>query len=160
MLRYRLTKRSAVLALIAVLTLTAGAIAYWTAGGSGTGSGSAASSQQALTVQQTTTLTPMYPGDSPQTLSGNFDNPNPGPVRVGTVTASISSVTKAAGAPTGTCDATDFTLANPVMSVNAEIPSGNAQGSWTGATIQFNDKPSTNQDACKGATVHLSYAAS
>lgn len=101
----------------------------------------------------------MYPGDSAQTLSGNFNNPNPGLAYVGTVTASISSVTKAAGAPAGTCDATDFTLANAAMTVNAEVPTGNAKGSWSGATIKFNNK-ATNQDACKGATVNLAYAIS
>jgi hypothetical protein len=73
------------------------------------------------------------------------------------VTVSISSVTKAGGAPAGTCDATDYTLANAAMTVNADVPAGNGTGSWTGATIQFNNKPATNQDACKGATVNLAY---
>jgi predicted metal-binding membrane protein len=150
-------KRSLILAVVAVLALTAGAVAYWTASGAGTGTGDAAGAQQALTVNQTTTLDPMYPGDSPQLLSGNFDNPNPGPIRVGTVTVSIASITKAAGAVAGTCDATDFTLADAVMTVNAEVPSGNGKGSWTGATIKFNNKAGANQDACKGATVNLSY---
>ena len=150
-------KRGTVLAVIGVLLIATGAVAYWTAGGSGTGSGSAAGTQTGLTANQTTTLTAMYPGDSAQTLSGNFDNPNSGPIHVATVTASISSVAKAAGAPAGTCDATDFTLASATMTVNAEVPAGNAQGAWTGATIKFNNK-SSNQDACKGATVNLSYA--
>jgi len=156
---FKTRKRSVVLALVAMLALTAGAVAYWTAGGSGTGSGDAAGAQQALTVNQTTTLAAMYPGDSAQTLSGNFDNPNDGPIHVGTVTASIASVTKAAGAVAGTCDATDFTLANAAMTVNAQVPSGTAEGSWTGATIKFNNK-ATNQDACKGATVNLAYTIS
>ena len=43
------------------------------------------------------------------------------------------------------------------MSVNAEVAAGTAKGSFTGATIRFNDK-ATNQDACKGATVGLAYA--
>jgi hypothetical protein len=152
-------KRSLLLALVAVLALTAGAIAYWTAGGSGTGSGSAAGAQTPLTVNQTTTLAAMYPGDTAQTISGNFDNPNSGPIYVGTVTASIASVTKAVGAVAGTCDATDFTLANAAMTVGAEVPSGTAKGSWSGATIKFNNK-AANQDQCKGATVSLAYTIS
>lgn len=60
-----------------------------------------------MTINQTPTLTGMYPGDSGQTLSGDFDNFNSGPVRVATVTASIGSVTEAVGAPAGTCNATD-----------------------------------------------------
>lgn len=159
MFQFLKKKRTLVLAAVAVLALTGGAIAYWTAGGAGTGSGSAASGQQGLVVNQTTTLSAMYPGDSAQTLSGNFDNPNPGPSRVGTVTVSIGSVTKATGAVAGTCDASDFTVANATMTVNAEVPSGNAQGAWTGATIKFNNKAGANQDQCKGATVSLSYSA-
>jgi hypothetical protein len=153
-------KRGVVLGIVVALSLAAAALAYWTAGGSGSGSASAAGAQSALTANQTTTLTAMYPGDSAQTITGNFDNPNSGPVYVSTVTVSIASVTKASGAPAGTCDATDFTLASAAMTVNAEIPTGSAKGSWTGATLKFNDKTATNQDACKGATVSLSYAIS
>ncbi len=42
------------------------------------------------------------------------------------------------------------------MNVDAEVPAGTSQGSWSGATIKFNNK-ATNQDACKGATVNLAY---
>jgi phage-related minor tail protein len=147
------SKRTILGGMAAVLVVAAAAYAYWTAGGSGTGSASAGTTS-ALTVNQTSTLNPMYPGDSPQTLSGNFDNTNSGPIHVDTVTASISSVTAS-----GTCDATDFTLANAAMTVNANVPAGSAQGSWSGATIKFNNK-ATNQDGCKNATVHLSYAIS
>jgi hypothetical protein len=153
-------KISVGLAAVAALAVAGVSFAYWTAGGSGTGSASAANAQSALTVNQTTTLTAMYPGDSAQTISGNFDNPNSGPIYVTTVTAAVASVTKAAGAVAGACDATDFTLANAVMNVNAEesaTAAGAHTGSWTGATLKFNDKTSTIQDACKGATVNLSY---
>jgi hypothetical protein len=145
------------LGLILALAVAGGAYAYWTAGGSGTGSGTAATGTTPVTAVQTTTLTPFYPGDSAQTISGNFTNTNSGPVYVSTVTVSISGVTKATGAPAGTCDPTDFTLASTAMTVNAQIPVGSAQGAFTGATIKFNNK-ATNQDACKGATVALAYA--
>ena len=72
------------------------------------------------------------------------------------VTASIASVTQAVGA-VGTCDATDYTLGTPAMTVNAEVPNGNGVGAFSGATIQFKDKPLVNQDGCKGATVNLQY---
>ena len=151
-------RRSLVLAVSAVLILSAGAYAYWTAGGSGTGSG-AAGTTAALTVNQSTSLTAMYPGDTAQTISGTFGNTNSGPIHVTTVTAAISGVAKAGGAPAGTCDATDFTLANAAMTVNAEVAVGDPVGAWTGATIKFNNKGS-NQDACKLATVSLSYTIS
>lgn len=145
-------------ALLALLAFSGIAYAYWSAGGAGTGTAQAAAGTTPVVVVQTTVLTAMFPGDSAQTISGNFNNPNAGPVYVTTVTASISSVVKAGGAPAGTCDATDFTLATATMTVNTEIPAGNAKGAWTGATIKFNDKGAVNQDACKGATVNLGYS--
>ena len=132
------------------------AYAYWSAGGSGSGS-AAAGTTVALVANQTSTITGMGPGDAAQTLSGNFNNPNDGPTYVTSVTASIGSVAKAAGAPAGTCSASDFTLANAVMPVAAQVPAGNNQGAWTGATIKFNNSATVNQDACKGATVTVAY---
>ena len=155
---FRHKRKSLLIALLLVAVTGGIAFAYWTTGGSGTGTASTGTAAN-ITVVQTSTVTGMRPGDSAQTLSGNFNNGNAGPVYVGTVTASISSVTKAGGAPAGTCDATDYTLANAAMTVNAEVPAGNAQGSWTGATIKFNNK-ATNQDACQGATVNLAYTIS
>ena len=147
-----------------ILWLTAGlmlvgggvAFAYWTVGGSGTGTAATGTTSNILPVQ-TSTVTDMHPGDTAQTLTGNFTNGDEGPVYVGTVTASIDSITLAASAAPGTCDATDYILANAVMNVDAEVPVGFRQGAWSGATIKFNDKPTTNQDACKGAIVNLAY---
>lgn len=144
------------LAVVALALASGVAYAYWTANGTGTGTGAAAAGTGNVTVVQTTVLTAMFPGDTVQTISGNFNNPNSGPVYITTVTASITSVTKAGGAPAGTCDPSDFTLAGNVMTVNASIPAG-VGGAWTGATIHFNNKV-TIQDACKGATVNLGYA--
>jgi hypothetical protein len=154
----KFSKRSIALSLAVALIAAVAAVAYWTSGGTGSGSASAGTTAN-ITVNQTTVLTAMYPGDTPQTISGNFSNTNAGPVYVGTVTAAISGVTKAGTAPAGTCDASDFTLANPAMTVAAQVPSGPGTGAWTGATIKFNNK-ATNQDACKGATVALSYTIS
>jgi hypothetical protein len=154
----KIKRRTKVLALTAALVMAGGAaFAWWTAGGSGTGSATTGN-VSALTVVQTSTITGLAPGSSAQTLTGNFNNPNSGPVYVASVTVSISSVVKAGGAPAGTCDSTDYTLSNTTMTVGAEVPTGNAQGSWTGATLAFNNKAS-NQDACKGATVNLAYTA-
>ena len=157
---FKMNKRRGIaLGVILALAIAGGAFAYWTAGGSGTGGAAAASGPSTLNANQTTVLTPMYPGDSPQTINGNFDNSNSGPIFVNSVTVAISSVTKAVGAPAGTCDATDFTLTGATMAVNASVPVGTGVGSFGGATIQFNNKP-TNQDACKGATVSLAYTIS
>lgn len=150
-------KRSAIGVVAVILLLVGGAYAYWTISGSGTGSATTGD-VTAITVNQITELDPMYPGDSAQTISGDFTNANAGPVYVGTVTASIDSVTQAEGA-VGTCTAADYTLTGAAMTVNAEVASGTDVGTWTGATLQFNNT-ATNQDGCKGATVNLAYAIS
>lgn len=144
----------------AAILLSAGAgaaFAYWTAGGTGTGTAEVGTNV-AISAVQTSTVTAMGPGDGPQSLNGTFLNANDGPLYVTSVTASISSVTKAVGAPAGTCDATDFTLTGAVMTVDAEALADDTS-TWTGATIQFNNK-ATNQDACKLATVNIAYAIS
>jgi hypothetical protein len=152
-------KRTAKVAVLVAGLLVVGgaAFAWWTAGGSGTGTATTGT-VTGLTVVQTSTISGLAPGVAAQTLSGNFDNSNSGPVYVATVTAAITSVTDTNGDPIVGCDATDYTLANAVMTVGAEVPAGNAQGSWTGATLAFNDKGS-NQDPCKLAVVHLGYTA-
>ncbi len=155
----KITKKRVLTALsvVGVLAVAAISYAYWTAGGSGDGTATAGSTA-GITVNQTPVLDAMYPGDSAQTLSGDFTNTNDGPAYVGTVTASIDSVVKADDAPAGTCAAGDFTLDHAVMTVNAQVPSGENTGSWSDSTIQFNNKADINQDSCKGATVNLHYA--
>jgi hypothetical protein len=150
-------KKTAIVAGLVLAVAGAGAAyAYWTAGGSGTGSASTGTTT-GITVNQTSTVSDMRPGDSPQTLSGDFTNTNDGPVYVTSVVASIGDVTKAQGAPAGTCTADDYTLANATMTVGTEVASGTNVGDWTGATIQFNNT-AANQDACKGATVAINYS--
>ena len=163
-MKLQFKKRRFLPAALAILVLVVGsgvAYAYWTAGGTGGGSAKAADSVSNVTVNQTTVLTPMFPGDTAQTISGNFTNTNAAPTYVTTVTASIASVTKAGGAVAGVCDSTDFTLGTPVVTVAALIPVGSPEitVTWTGPTLHFNNK-ATNQDACKGATVALTYTIS
>jgi hypothetical protein len=154
-------KRIAAIAILTTILVgggAAGAYAYWSTGGSGSGSATTGTSTN-ITAVQTSSVAGLAPGSTAQTLSGNFTNTNSGPVYVTSVTASISLVTKAGSAPAGTCDASDYTLTGANMTVGAQVAAGTAVGSWTGATLAFNNK-ATNQDACKGATVTLSYAIS
>ena len=114
-------------ALVALLALSGVALAYWTATGAGTGTAAAAAGTTPLVVKQVTAVNNLHPGDSAQTISGNFDNTNAGPVYVTTVTASISSVTKGGVTAVG-CDASDFTLSPTTATVNAEVPVGRSIG--------------------------------
>jgi hypothetical protein len=148
----KLARRTTLLAVgAAVVVASAGvAYAYWTTTGSGTGSAGTGTSSS-VTVKQTSTVSDMAPGVAPQELSGNFDNGNPGPVYVHSVTAAVT------GTSDPGCTAADFTVVQPNV-VDAEVPAGDAQGSWSGGWIAFNNDPDRNQDACKGVTVDLSYS--
>lgn len=151
--------RKMTVAVVGAVILVAGAgvaFAYWTAGGSGSGTASTGASAE-ITVVQTSAVTAMAPGVDPQALSGNFNNANEGPVYVTSVTASIGSVTPVGA---GTCTADDYVLTGAVMTVDAEVPAGDAQGEWGGATIAFDNDPAVNQDGCQGATVTLAYVVS
>lgn len=153
----RFTKKAAAVTTGALIVLAGSgvAFAYWTGGGSGTGT-AATGTSSTLTVNQTSTLTAMHPGDSPQTLSGNFDNASSGPVHVASVTVAISSVTVGGVAATG-CSAADYTLTGATMAAVQDVPVGTGVGTWSGATIQFHNT-TANQDACQGATVNLAYS--
>jgi hypothetical protein len=127
------------------------AFAYWTNTGTGTGEATTGSNES-IVVNQTSTVTDLAPGLPAQTLSGNFDNPNDGPVYVTSVTATVTGTDQAG------CDASDYTIAGSAP-VNQQVPAGDGVGSWSGLTIQFNNKPAVNQDACKNAVVSIAYAA-
>ena len=147
----------------AAVLLTGGgaAYAYWTAGGSGSGTADTATSSS-IEVEQTSNISGLRPLGDPQPLSGVFNNVNGSPVFVTSVTVSIGAVTKALNAPAGVCTAADYTLTGTVMAVGEEVAAGVNQGSWSGATIAFNNNRGgapVNQDACKGASVLLSYTA-
>jgi hypothetical protein len=132
------------------------AYAYWSAGGTGNGTGATGTST-ALTVDQTTVLTAMFPGDAAQTLSGTFTNASSGTVHVASVTASLFSVTDSVGGAVSVgCSVADYTLANATMAALQEVAVGTG-GTWTGATVQFNNT-TANQDACKGKTLNIHYA--
>jgi len=150
------TKITAALGGAALTVATAGAAyAYWTTSGNGTGSAPTSAGAASLEIAQTSVLSNMYPGDSAQTISGTVKNTAVNSAYVTKVVASIASVTPVG---TGTCDASDYTLATPDMAVGQDVASGSTV-TFSGATIKFNNK-ATNQDGCKGATVNLAYAAS
>jgi len=152
-------KRTAVVAtgLALVLATAAIAFAYWTQSGSGSGSASTGDTT-AITVNQTSAVTGLYPGGPAEPLSGDFDNPNDGPIFVHQVAAVLSSVSGGAqDSSLPACTTADFALTGSPVTVDTEIASGNGVGSWSGMTIRLLDT-SANQDNCKNATVHITYS--
>jgi hypothetical protein len=147
--------RKTVALIVGVVMILAGAgvaLAYWTNTGSGRGTATTGTNSP-ITVNQTSSVTAMAPGVAAQPLSGDFTNTNSGPVFVAAVTATVT------GTDVVGCDDTDYTIAGRAA-VNAEVPVGTNVGTWTGLTIAFNNQTGINQDACKGATVSIVYAAS
>jgi hypothetical protein len=109
-------------------------------------------------VNQTSSVTGMYPGQSAQTLAGNFTNNNPGPTFVAAVTATGYTIDATHVTAGCTVVGGNYTLGG-TATVGADVPAGANQGAWTGLTITMNNLV-TNQDACKGATVTITYASS
>ena len=150
----RKTAMSSVLVLVA-LSVAGIASAYWTTGGSGSGSATAGTTAS-VTVTQTGTPAGLYPGGS-AALSGKFNNTNPGSVRIAAVTAAVTAFSSVANDGTKpACTQADFSITG-TATVNAEIPTGNGVGSWSGLTLNMIDNAGANQENCKNITVPITY---
>jgi hypothetical protein len=159
----RTTKKTLVGTIATALLLAGGGIAfaYWTNTGAGEGTGTTGNGTGTVTVNQTSSITGLYPGAAAQTLSGNFTNTNPGPAYVAAVTATgytIDGTHVTAG-----CLVADghYTLGGTAVVTGHDVAVGSpaAGSSWTGLTITMNDL-GTNQDFCKGAILTITYASS
>jgi hypothetical protein len=131
------------------------AFAYWTSSGSGSGTAGTGTGTSNLVITQTSIIIGLAPGAPAQTITGTVQNNATNSAYVTSVTASISGVVKAVGAPAGTCTAADYTLSNATMNVATDVAAGGSVN-FTGATLAFNNT-AVNQDGCKGATVNLAY---
>jgi hypothetical protein len=131
-------------ALILALVGALSAYAYWTANGSGSGAATATTTTDNLTISSVP-VTGAAPGlSTPVTVT--VSNPNTYSVGVGTVSAVVA--TSVAG-----CLAADFTFPDTVL--NTTIA---ALGSTSFVqNLDFADT-AVSQDACKGASVTLTYA--
>ena len=106
-----------------------------------------------LTITQTSVIEGLAPDQAPQDITGRVLNRADDDTYIVAVEVSISSVVKAAGAASGTCDSSDYVLLNPRMPINQALGPF-ASVDFSGASIGFEDA-ATNQDACKSATVNL-----
>lgn len=149
--RRRLTM---IAALIGAMSLAAIAYAYWSATGSGSGAGVTADpGAQTVTINQTSASSGLYPGSS-VALSGHFDNAAANAVHVNSISATVTGTDKPG------CDAADYSISGtPTIAGGGNVPSGSGVGGWSGLTLSMANTAS-NQDACKGATVSISYSAS
>jgi hypothetical protein len=109
-----------------------------------------------LRIVQTSTMSGLAPGRAPDAITGLVTNNGTEETRIVAILVSIASVTTAPGAAAGTCDASDFTLLDPLMLIGVTLPPGGST-TFGGASIGFRNGPMV-QNACKGATVGLAYA--
>jgi hypothetical protein len=138
-----------VLAVAGLLALVGGtAFAFWTQSGSGSGSASTGTTH-AITITSDP-ISGLAPGVAPVGLTGSFNNPSDGAVRVHSISVAITSVTGGAGS----CTADDYTF-TPNFVLDVDAPAGSS--TWQGGTIGFANSPTLNQDGCKGAIVHLGF---
>lgn len=155
----RFTKKQYLVAGVAAALIagTAGAaLAYWTQGGTGSGTG-ATGTTNGITVNQTSTVSGMYPGSTPQALSGNFDNPNSGGVTISSVTAVVSSITGGTADNTKPdCTPADFAITG--TAAGSTVPTGTGVGTWSGLSLQLLNT-AANQDNCKNAVANITYTA-
>jgi len=148
----RFTKKTKIAIVAAALVIGASgtAYAYWSQLGAGTG-GATTGTTVAVVVNQTSTVTGLYPGGPAQALSGNFNNPNSGPVSVGAVSASVTA-TSVAG-----CLTAWYSITGAGAPATQVLAAGSATGTWSGLSVSLlND--AANQDLCKTATITVTYA--
>ena len=170
----RLTKkRTLALSALLLLLLSSGAVAYFTASGSGTGSATVGTSS-AFTIHGSSAST-LYPGTS-STISFTADNPSPGHQQLGTIhLASVKACVGAgsswngaictnSGVEATTCEsvetgASDTNTANfwmPDVVSNQDLASGNGQAVTATGTVKMNDL-NANQNACENANLTLNF---
>jgi hypothetical protein len=151
----KLSHKKKIAALAAAVVVAAGAgaaYAYWTQGGAGTGSATTGTTTAVVVNQTNAAVTGLFPGGPAGALSGNFNNPNSGPVAIGVVTASVTATSVPA------CDATWYEIVGTATPASQTLASGSGVGSWSGLSVRLNNDLAVNQDACKGASITITYA--
>jgi hypothetical protein len=144
-MKSRVPRRSSIALAVAAVTLVgaAGAYALWSANGSGSGSATAGTTTDNLVISSAP-VSGAAPGSStPVTVT--ITNPNTYSVGVSTVSAVVTTSVPA-------CAVADFTFPDTVL--NTTI-AGLGSTSFV-QNLDFADTAIT-QDACKGATVTLTF---
>jgi hypothetical protein len=148
--------RTEVICGIIVVLLGGAAFAFWTVGGSGTGTASTGAGSSVVVIQ-TSSAAGLYPGGS-AALSGNFNNPNAGPVTITSVTAAVHAFSTQPDNTKPACTQADFSITGTSNNPGS-IASGNGVGAWNGLTINMINA-GTNQDNCKSlASIQIDYTA-
>jgi hypothetical protein len=133
------------------------AFAYFTTGGNGTGTAGVGTSTD-LTINQVGSISGLLPGGGSQPIEYSIDNTTTGNQDVTGVTVAIASIDAPNATTLLTCTTDDFTLTQPNTAPGDIVANTTYTSNPSGASISMKDSLS-NQDGCKGATVHLSFTA-
>lgn len=160
-MKIRVTKRRAGIGLLTLILTLAGvgtAVAYWTNSGGGSGTVNVASGGTWFSVASTTPGTQLYPGAS---VTVNYTVTNTDSVghylhdvtvSLGSLGGSCTTALAALSANGGALGAGAVTVATPAQNVSAS--GGTYSGSFTLAMADT----SSDQSACEGAGITLSYS--
>jgi hypothetical protein len=160
--KFKWTRRVAVFA-AAIPVMIGGGVAFasWSASGSGSGAAQAGNVTPLKTVTATTTsLGLLFPGGTGD-LKVTFDNPNPFPVTITSVTAGTGAITGSGGL--GTCSATGVTFTAPTSpSIALPAASGGTDGTTTKTFLNALSMSASSDNGCQEATfsVPLAFSAS
>lgn len=154
-------KRTFLLGSLVAIAAAVGAIAFFTANGSGTGQAKVGTSSPWTVTSGTTTGT-MYPGSGTSTVPYTVTNAGSGNQQLGSTSASViddgSGNITAGGTPVVGCLSTWFTATNtqPTGLPATVAPSGTK----TGSVAVTMTESGTNQNVCQGAQPDILISAS
>ena len=139
----------ATLALALVAGVAASALLHSGFTATNNGSGASPVASTSSWVLSSTSLSGIAPGIAPMTIRGTATNASNQTQYIGTVSPTVT------GTSNSGCTAADFVVTSGV--INTDVASGSTGLNF--GTIAFNDTAS-NQDACQGVTVNLSFTSS
>jgi hypothetical protein len=147
------------LLVIAIAAISAvGALAYWTTSGSGSGTAAVGTDADNLVVTGTADAEALTPAGPGSVISFTAANPSDFNQRISNI--HLESIAPDAGhSACATVLGTDFSMADvPVTSVDGDIVGGQtAQVLAANGTLYLLDSLA-NQDACKGASLTLTFS--
>lgn len=153
---------SVVLGVVASLALAAGAWAYFTSSGSGTGSATVGAAGAWTVNASSATGGPLYPGSGSQSIAYTVTNAGSGQQSLAgttaTVKASSGNVTQAGTAVPG-CLASWFTATNTAPTPLPQSLAGGATSSGGSVAVTMQDS-GTDQDPCQGVQPDITISAS
>jgi hypothetical protein len=154
--RTRTHRKKKIAAVTALLVVGgSGAFAFWSSMGAGTGSVSTGTSTPFTVTSGTATGGALTPGGPAQTVPFTVTNPGTGSQNLAAVTVTVAGPGGTTWTDVSGCSASDYTVGTPTITAGQIASGASVSGTVTVTMINL----TTNQDACKNATVPLYFSA-